>query len=129
MKRIFRVKRKISQQVDYHWFSYGLGMQYDGLLARSTTRVGNSGYLIVRNAGGGKRSAKIQRQYCCADKMLQIPASCQPLGMKQGCWCSYRCLTQEQVSTTLSWVPPILCAVATGPTFKLRGKGCAEIKH
>lgn len=53
MKRIFRVKRKISQQVDYHWFSYGLGMQYDGLLARSTTRVGNSGYLIVRNAGGG----------------------------------------------------------------------------
>lgn len=58
MKRIFRVKRKISQQVDYHWFSYGLGMQYDGLLARSTTRVGNSGYLIVRNAGGEKEVQK-----------------------------------------------------------------------
>lgn len=44
--------------MDYHWFSYGLGMQYDGLLARSATRVGNSGYLIVRNAGGGKKKCK-----------------------------------------------------------------------
>lgn len=109
-------------------FLMGLACNMMDCLHRSTTRVGNTGYLFVRNAGGGETSAKIQRQFCCADKMLQIVASCKSLGMKQDYWCSYRCLAQEQVSSTLSWVPPILCAAVTGLTFKLQGKGCAEIK-